>query len=342
MWENFHPDVMAMLPLFWVWWFVTQRNWRSFTIACVIAALWKEDVALALVVIGLFIAAFCKGDRKRGWYTAVVAFVWFQFVNKIFIGHFNHSDAFYNSWFGSLGNSVPQVAINLIKNPNLISDALQEKHAAIYSWNMLTPWGWLPLLAPFVLLIGVPQFLVNILANQTFVRDYKFHYASIVLFALTIATMVAIRTLGTSRGRRILLVGFLAICGIRTGHEWGVGPMTKNYKSGFWHAENSVKENAFNDALDLIPKNAGVSSSYHIGPHLTHRDHIYDWPEPFQLRNWGVAKENPPNPLNVDFLILESENLGESQIVFDDLILNNIFEVIFERDGALVAQRIKP
>ena len=183
---------------------------------------------------------------------------------------------------------------------------------------------------------------MNVLANQTFLRVYRFHYASIVLVALTIATMVAIRTLGTSRGRRILLVGFLAICGIRTGHEWGVGPMTKNYKSGFWHAENSVKENAFNDALALIPKNAGVSSMYHIGPHLTHRDYIYDWPNPFQLANWGVANENPPNPLNVDFLILESENLGESQIVFDDLILNNIFEVIFEREGALVAQRIKP
>jgi uncharacterized membrane protein len=342
MWETFHPDVMAMLPLFWAWWFMTQRNWRSFTIACFIAVLWKEDVALAIVVVGFFIAAFCKGDRKYGWYTAVVAFIWFQFINKIFMGHFNDSDPFYNSWFGSLGTSVPEVAINLIKHPTLISDALQEKHAAIYSWNMLTPWGWLPLIAPFVLLIGVPQFLVNIFAEATFLRDYRFHYAAIVLFALTISTMVAIRTLGTSRGRRILLVGFLAICGIRTGHEWGVGPMTKNYKSGFWLAGNSVKKIAYHEALDLIPKNAGVSSSYHIGSHLTHRDYIYDWPNPFQLANWGAANENPPNPLSVDFLILEPENLGESQVVFDDLIANDIFEVIFEREGVMVAQRIKP
>jgi uncharacterized membrane protein len=342
MWETFHPDVMAMLPLFWAWWFMTQRNWRSFTIACFIAVLWKEDVALAIVVVGFFIAAFCKGDRKYGWYTAVVAFIWFQFINKIFMGHFNDSDPFYNSWFGSLGTSVPEVALNLIKHPTLISDALQEKHAAIYSWNMLTPWGWLPLIAPFVLLIGVPQFLVNIFAEATFLRDYRFHYAAIVLFALTISTMVAIRTLGTSRGRRILLVGFLAICGISTGHEWGVGPMTKNYKSGFWFAENSVKKIAYHEALDLIPKNAGVSSSYHIGSHLTHREYIYDWPNPFQLANWGAANENPPNPLSVDFLILEPENLGESQVVFDDLIANDIFEVIFEREGVMVAQRIKP
>ena len=207
---------------------------------------------------------------------------------------------------------------------------------------MLTPWGWLPLLAPFVLFFGVPQFLVNIFTIQTFVRDYRFHYAAVVLVALTIATMVAIRTLGTSRGRRILLVGFLAICGVRTGHEWGVGPLTKNYKSGFWFSENIAKEKAFNTALDLIPKNAGVSSSYHIGSHLAHRDHIYDWPNPFHLANWGVANENPPNPLNVDYFIVESDNLGESQGVFDDLITKNVFHVIFEREGVVVAQRTKP
>ena len=62
MWEFFHPDAVAIGPLLFAYWAARQRRWGWFAVAAVIALECKEDVALAVVVLGLLFAFRLRRD----------------------------------------------------------------------------------------------------------------------------------------------------------------------------------------------------------------------------------------------------------------------------------------
>ena len=78
MWEFFHPDAVAIAPLLFAYWAARERRWGWFTVAAVIALSCKEDVALAVVVLGLLVAFRLRGDQRRlafGFGSMVVGFL---------------------------------------------------------------------------------------------------------------------------------------------------------------------------------------------------------------------------------------------------------------------------
>jgi len=63
-WEFFHPDALAIAPLLFAYWAARTERWKWFVLFAVVAAACKEDVALALAVMGVLIAV--RGNRKIG------------------------------------------------------------------------------------------------------------------------------------------------------------------------------------------------------------------------------------------------------------------------------------
>ncbi len=342
-WETFHPDGMAILPLLFAWLFLLERRWRAFFVACVVAVLWKEDVALAVAAMGLFTVLFVTGHRVKGLITIVLAALYFQFINKVFLGHFNGNAAFYNTWFGPLGDTPPEIAYNMVRHPNIVVNAMRDRYAAEYAWKMLTPFAWLPLLSPGVLMIGVPQFLANTLADQTFFRDYRYHYASVLLVGLTAAAIATVKTFGNNRGRRAVLMGLLVVCGVRTSVMWGLAPYSDYYDAGFWVHQPGPSDDARREAIAMIPDGASVSAIYNLLPHVSHRVKIFDYPNPWIPTNWGIAGENIDDPATVDYLLVERPTLGNSTAMFDALTgPGGQFEIVLDRDGVVLAERVRP
>src|SRR3954453_20901742 len=72
-WELFHPEPMAMAGLFWGWWFAYRQRWSWYAVALVYAVCWKEDVALAAIVIGLVL--LLRKEWKPGFWTIGVSAV---------------------------------------------------------------------------------------------------------------------------------------------------------------------------------------------------------------------------------------------------------------------------
>lgn len=345
-WESFHPDGMAILPMLFAWWFFLERRWRMFAVACAVAVLWKEDVALATAALGLFIVLFAPGDRKKGLLVIAASAAYFQFINKVFLGHFTGEAAFYNTWFGELGESPLEIAGNMVRHPELVFDRFREPAASEYMWKMLTPFGWLPVLSIGAALIAIPQLLANVLANQTFFHDYRYHYASMVLVGLTIATQSSVRLLGRlGRGRTWLAMGLLVVCGVRTANLWGVGPGTANYNAGFWaHHENPIDDSR-REALAMIPDDASVSGIYYLLVHATQRVGAYDFPSPFIPRNWGLAGENVHDPATVDYVLFERGIIAgdprTTELVEALTEPGGQFDIVFERDGVVLAERVR-
>ena len=79
-------------------------------------------------------------------------------------------------------------------------------------------------------------------------------------------------------------------------------------------------------------------------PHLTHRRLIYEWPNPFVVppANWGVRGENPGDPAAVDYIVVDTDLLGDNKDVYDELTApGGEFRKVFERDRVVVAKRVR-
>ena len=60
--EGFHPESMAVLPLFAAFLFADRGQWKRFAVAVVYAVCWKEDIALFVAMLGVYL--FFAKDRR--------------------------------------------------------------------------------------------------------------------------------------------------------------------------------------------------------------------------------------------------------------------------------------
>ena len=92
--------------------------------------------------------------------------------------------------------------------------------------------------------------------------------------------------------------------------------------------------------MKVIPAGAAVSATADLVPHLTHRVHIYEFPNPWVPTNWGRHGENPPDPAAIDYLVVDTQLLGEWRGPYERLVgRDKQFRVVLAQDGIVLARR---
>jgi uncharacterized membrane protein len=341
-WWHFHPDALIITPLLFAWWLASRERWRWFAVAVAIALLCKEDAALAVAAMGL--ALVLRGQRRAGALTCVAGLGWFLLAVKVIIPTANGgSNPFYvQELFPGFGDSLGAIAVNLVTHPSRVLQLATQPDRLTYYREMLVPVAFMPLAALEVLLIGLPQAAINVISGHQPTHDIRYHYGSIVIVAVFLATVEACSRLSGHILVRRLLVGLLLVTSVLANIAWSPSPIGTQYDSGIW-ASPQPKHAAANRALDLVPSGAGVSASYDLVPHLTHRVHIYEFPNPWVVTNWGAHGENPPDPATVDYLVLDTALNGAQRPLYERLVAaGGPFRVIYQADGIVAARRVRP
>jgi len=335
-WWHFHPDALIITPLLFAYWLATRRRWGWFATAAATALLAKEDASLALVVLGVLVAL--RWSRVVGLATSGAGAAWFFLCTRVILPHLS-GETFYSNFFSAFGNSVGSIMANMVLHPSRVARLAFKGDRLTYYRQLLAPVAFLPLVALPVLLIGGPQVLVNVVSDHGPTHDIRFHYSSIVVAAVFLATVEACALLGRSAGARRFLVGAVAATALAANVAWSPSPLGVKFHTGVW-AEAQPRHSAVNEALRLVPGNAGVSATYYLVPHLTHRSLIYEFPNPFRVVNWGVHGEHPGRPEDVDLLVLDTTLNGDQAALYDSLVeAGGPFTVVYDRDGIVVARR---
>lgn len=339
-WWHFHPDALIITPLLFAWLFFTRANWKWFLVAVLIALSCKEDAAIAVMVMG--VVMFVRGERRWGLRTLGLAAAWYAIATKLIIPIANGGgDPFYNDFFPGLGNSLPDILFNMVRHPSRWVGPALWPAKKTYLWKLIAPVGGLPLLAPLVLLIGVPQALVNVISDRL-TADIRFHYSSILVVAIFIATVEAMAWIA-KRGftwKLVVAVFLLATAGLAN-MAWSPSPIGAYY-AGAW-VPKTARQAVVADALKLVKPDDAVSASYYIVPQLTHRVRVYQFPNPFVTYLWGVNDKNPPPVDDADVLVLDLPETQEFIGVYQGLVgPGGTFRVVFQREGIVVARRIGP
>ncbi|HEX6986770.1 MAG TPA: DUF2079 domain-containing protein, partial [Planctomycetaceae bacterium] len=303
----------------------------------------REDFAIVFAPLGLWVAAeaWLAGRRahcdssspiqppvfaRRG--TAVafgiglaalsVAYV--LFVVKIGIPWFRGGEPHYVSYFGRLGGSLDEMQRNLAADPALLPRELATAKTALYAVAVLLPVGFLPLLSPGRLAVGLPVY-VTLCLNELSKGPYHHFHAPLVPVLFWAAAAGLGRVPGAA-GR----VGLASPATDGTALRWAAHfAWTAAFASGFFIALSPLalpfwdpgspfhwrkayvpgrRAELFPKVLAKIPPDSRVAVTDYLHPRFTHHDRSYDYGRYPRAANDG----RPGAPPDSDYIVIDAKN----------------------------------
>jgi uncharacterized membrane protein len=322
---DFHPEVMALPLIFTAVW--AARSQRKFLFCgCLI---WisgcKEVLSLTITAMGLWL--LLEKRRWFGWVALAIGVSWFLISTQVIIPHFSGQEAAAVHRYAYLGNSVLEIAGNLLLKPGLVLGRLFSWGTLEYLILLFLPvvWGLSPRhLLPLV--AALPTLLINLLSDSASQRDLVHQYS---LPILPFLLLTAIASLSAGRNlfrqpRQILLwslIGFLAL--------GKYGYFSSRYLSSLdtWGATRM--------AIAQVRTAEPVLTTHEIGAHLAHRQVI-------QFTN----ANKPPTDLSAfKYVLLNLRHPGyESSTAFAKNLLTQLqqhprFQPRFQKDNIYLFTR---
>jgi uncharacterized membrane protein len=329
--DTFHPEQLVVPLLIGAFLLIARDRDRWAILLVVVALLAKEDVGLIVVPFGLFVWWWFKKPRL-GLIIAALGVIALIVSFEVLIPHFSPSGEMLYAWrYARLGEGFLGIATGLFVHPEVIAEAVTDPARLGYLALLILPLP-LALIEPRALLIAAPAALANIVSTHPYQYGVEYHYTAYLLVAVVIAAALGASRAGRWESERyrnaavaasvIAAIGFVS---------WSplVSPSI----------EDQPDQHAARAAIALIPQDAAVSAWNAFVPHLTHRQTIYQYPNPWERWNYGVGGQPLPDPRGVEWVLARR---GEFDHVTDQLLVSGEFEVVYDEDRVLLLHRIVP
>jgi uncharacterized membrane protein len=288
--EDFHSEIFATPLILFALCFLERKKVCAFFAFIVAALAAKENIALAIFPLGIYIAIAQK-KVKIGILASALAAAFFIFNIYFFMPMFSSSGFRLLSY--EQGSSLPEIALGILQHPlAAIASALQFQKLA-YLVLLVAPLGiGISLLAPEILLVAVPALAANLLSTAPQRSSIFFHYNEAIVPLVFFAAIIGMSRLMRQKNSRFAAAGMALIIASGILGTILIGPLAytpfENYN---FLSEHSM---AGREMLSLIPKAASVSATNNAVAHLSQREQIFVFPNPFHkvwyLSDRGIAQ----------------------------------------------------
>jgi uncharacterized membrane protein len=188
---DFHGVALATPLLLLALWALEERRYRWFVYSALLAALCKEEVALSLVPLGLFIA-FWQGHLRLGVAVSVLSTIWVALCFLVILPHYNNQVAGANNFwyrYGWLGSSPDIALLHVLTQPSLLLSPLQDPTRREYLVELLRTGGGLGIFAPMLWLSALPDIVINVLSTHQEQYSGFFQYNAVILPYLMVSAI---------------------------------------------------------------------------------------------------------------------------------------------------------
>src|SRR5438270_3682396 len=252
---------------------MTRRNWLLVP-AVMWAMLTREDIALTLIALGLYILVV-----QRRWIMGALLMVanavWLGLLLGFVIPALGGGVAYRHWTYDALGSGPVSAASHVIRHPIDSLKLLFSPATKTRVWiGSFAAFALLPLASPLVL-VALPSFLGRFWSSSPDFWAFPFQYSMVPAPILAFAAMdTCIRVARLLRGRwaaasRVALP--LAALAASVGVTVASSPLAEVRT---YLPDSRVAE--INACLGAIPAGASVAASNTLVPHLSHRSEIYE------------------------------------------------------------------
>ena len=156
---------------------------------------------MALALAGMGLVWVLRRHWRFGAAVIAVAFSWVILFGVLMVPHVAGGSTFGGVY--DLGSTPSEILVNSAKDPSRLVEKLDENNAPGYAGSLAQPYGFVPLLSPVTLLIGLPQWSINIVSASAWTFDLRFHYQAIPSAALAISLVGGLAWLRRWRWRSL-------------------------------------------------------------------------------------------------------------------------------------------
>ncbi|MEB3342480.1 DUF2079 domain-containing protein [Okeania sp.] len=344
---DFHPEVMALPAILGAILAAKLDKILWFCIAIIWVLGCKDALSLTVAAMGFWLYFF---EKKRV-YGAIALFAgvaWFIIVTQMLIPYFKDGKPPGGvGRYGYLGNSIPEILLNLFLRPELVFGRLISLKTLEYLLllNMPIIW-WLALRYLTPLIAASPVLAMNILSDIDAQRDLIHQYSLPILPFLLMAVIYTIadgkcglwywlwnlRRSQENQDKNISTIvsnclpkfiiiwsciGFLALA--KYGYFWSI------------YLDDLDTWQATRNAISLVQTKGGVLTTSKISPHLTHRQFIKLIVEEEEFPRNEILAEYDYILVNVRYPGWKSSQEYSVKLV-DKLKLNSEFQLSYQQD----------
>ena len=195
---DFHPEVIALPGILWAILAARLSQPLQFGVAIILILSCKGVLALTVVAMGVWLLVFeretLSGKRRVriaiAFFAIIVGTVWFLMVTQAIIPSLKGAESGGVGRYAYLGNSVLEIAANLLLKPGLVLSKLLSIDSFKYLFLLVLPviWGFSPrYLIP--LFGALPTLILNVLSQEPFQRSLAYQYSLPVIPFLLLAVI---------------------------------------------------------------------------------------------------------------------------------------------------------
>ena len=293
---DFHENKFLTTIILFLFYFIISKNtiWE-FILALLLLSV-KEDAAIYLIVIALFVMI----NRKEIWRGAAMlgmAVVYFIIAQQIVAASGTEgvmisrlSDYFINgeSTFGSVFKAV------FFDIGFLIKQMFTAEKIPFILW-MFVP----VLFAPFMtkkissLILLFPIIPINLMQSWKYQYDVDYQYTYGVAALIIVSAIFVIAKLKTDK-KRIVVLTALCMCAVMTVSL--VYPKMGNVVSYMKNTEGTRQQ--VDELIDSVPSDATVTASHSLVPHLYKVEWLYTMPDYYTA--------NRDKPTDTDYFVIDT------------------------------------
>ena len=275
---DFHAVTFATTAFLGAYYFLRHNKYWWTICFLLIAALTKEEAWAVVGIFGIFIALF-KKKKIVGSTLVAIGFGMFYFLIWKAIPAVRGGQHFALSYYSDFGSTPTGIVKNILFSPLKVISILLSQERPYYVLQLLLPLGFLPLVAPWVLLFTSPDLAINLLANNQQFHQIYYQYTSVITPFLFISAIYGIVLLTKKAPfvKEHILVYTLLLCSLISAYYFGPLPGARNPNIDMFIKPQPYKD-VITNFLNDIPPSFSVAATNNLGSHLSHRQKIFTVP----------------------------------------------------------------
>lgn len=301
------PRTLAVPCLLWAFRCYEQRRLWPFLALLAVAITTRTDVSLVVTAFGVL--TLVQRRTWRWWApTLVLGLGWFALSTAVLTPAFYHpgyhpdtlgqvsfdpnQEQQAEAWPGTspqvgyyahLGKDPLDIAKNILTHPVATVRLMFTPAKLWYLFLMFGTLLFLPLLAPEILILCAPIFLLNLLSTRVYQYTITEQYQALIVPGIVLAAIVgAARLWGWISRRRaggwLPIPGTLLLAQVALVAALHV-PLKNPVVSAFRNHESPARVRVMERMAALIPPEASVAATSFLGPRLMPRQYLYYLPD---------------------------------------------------------------
>lgn len=322
--KTFRPEAFGIPLLLAALDAMEARRWKAFGAWLFAALMVKEDYALIIGPLGVWLAIheFRSSPSTTPWWRRVwlglalslgsVAYLWWAV--KIAIPYFKAgNEVHYARYFSQFGETTNEIVWNLLWHPDWMARELFTPVNILFAASLCFSLALLPLFSPGRLLVGLPLFTALCLNQIARNAQHHFHAPLVAItFWAAAHGLMNVKRIGdwiaqrrqqtnlfTADGARFAVIMTLfASSGFHFWHSFTPGglPFWDTLSAAQWKKKYVLTERAaqVHKVLSQIPLDRRVASTDFIHPRFNHHARSYDY-----------SSYRPNVPTDAEYLVID-------------------------------------